>query len=489
MSGLSSAAGWAKGVAQSAVAQIQSLTVEKGANSAAGDWDSKQRDSLWSKLQKLIGKVRETENANGRRKGGGKFSKNFPPDFLSHTHTLAPLFFFFEQDIVSMISLPVWVFEPISFLHVMGVPLEFAEIFDKAAEAEDPALRLGYVAAFMCGTYCDAVRPKKPFNPILGETFELLPTHGRFRFLCEQVSHHPPISVGKVTSASGAWWAMLETHLKSKFYGNSSEFIIEGTNHLDLPRTGDHITWGHMGTITHNLIIGGLWIDHHGTVTFTNHKTGDVAVLTFAKAGWMAAGMYVISGDVRDAKGVLLGKFGGKWNERMTFTHCNPATGEPLMDRPPVVLWERPVREFDAKWKFHPWISQELIALTPEQEATLPVTDSKLRTDRRLLEKGDLDAAGAEKHRLEEKQRAEERERKAKKVEWVPKWFKKVDDAKFEHVWQMDESYWTQREERIRAYKEKQAAPAPSEAPAPSSPEPAPAPEPASAPEPAEPSK
>ena len=33
---------------------------------------------------------------------------------------------------------------------------------------------------------------KKPFNPLLGETFELVGKD--YRFLAEQVSHHPPIT-------------------------------------------------------------------------------------------------------------------------------------------------------------------------------------------------------------------------------------------------------------------------------------------------------
>lgn len=31
----------------------------------------------------------------------------------------------------------------------------------------------------------------KPFNPILGETYEL--TTDKFEYLAEQVSHHPPV--------------------------------------------------------------------------------------------------------------------------------------------------------------------------------------------------------------------------------------------------------------------------------------------------------
>lgn len=35
-------------------------------------------------------------------------------------------------------------------------------------------------------------RFKKPFNPILGETYEFVSKD--FRFVAEQVSHHPPIT-------------------------------------------------------------------------------------------------------------------------------------------------------------------------------------------------------------------------------------------------------------------------------------------------------
>ena len=43
------------------------------------------------------------------------------------------------------------------------------------------------------GQYLCAVhRTKKPFNPMLGETYELVTEH--FKFMSEQVSHHPPIS-------------------------------------------------------------------------------------------------------------------------------------------------------------------------------------------------------------------------------------------------------------------------------------------------------
>jgi hypothetical protein len=47
-------------------------------------------------------------------------------------------------------------------------------------------------------------RHKKPFNPILGETYEL--QHPQFTFISEQVSHHPPISAGYTFGKDFEYW-------------------------------------------------------------------------------------------------------------------------------------------------------------------------------------------------------------------------------------------------------------------------------------------
>lgn len=53
--------------------------------------------------------------------------------------------------------------------------------------------RIMLVAAFGIAQYkCTDNRLNKPFNPILGETFELIGKD--YKYFAEQVSHHPPIS-------------------------------------------------------------------------------------------------------------------------------------------------------------------------------------------------------------------------------------------------------------------------------------------------------
>ena len=79
---------------------------------------------------------------------------------------------------------------------------------------------------------------------------------------------------------------------------------------------------------------------------------------------------------------------------------------------------------------------KELFAFNEFREGMyLPRTDARYRPDIRCLENGDLAGAAAEKHRLEEKQRAARRLCEAKAEKWVPLWF----DVKYNPYFKEDE--------------------------------------------------
>lgn len=74
---------------------------------------------------------------------------------------------------LSKISLPVVFNEPTSFLQRMSEDLEFAECLDAAAGEQDATKRIAFVGAFAMSNYSSTIgRIAKPFNPLLGETFE-----------------------------------------------------------------------------------------------------------------------------------------------------------------------------------------------------------------------------------------------------------------------------------------------------------------------------
>jgi len=94
--------------------------------------------------------------------------------------------------------------------------------------------------------------------------------------------------------------------------------------------------------------------------------------------------------------------------------------------------------------------------VTTLEKGKLPPTDTRLRPDQRLAEKGDLDNAEEWKVRLEEAQRDRRRVLEESGEEHRPKWFVKVEtegatgagEAGGEEVWRLKggkEGYWEER--------------------------------------------
>ena len=75
--------------------------------------------------------------------------------------------------------------------------LEYSELLDKAAACETSTEQMCYVAAFTTSSYSTtASRTGKPFNPLLGETFEFDRTEDLgWRSLAEQVKWDLEFSV------------------------------------------------------------------------------------------------------------------------------------------------------------------------------------------------------------------------------------------------------------------------------------------------------
>ena len=69
------------------------------------------------------------------------------------------------------ISLPSWMYEPLTILQRGAELFQWADLLDKAYACKDPVNRLAYVAAFMVSPY--AVTPDR-FSPYLDQQFWLI---------------------------------------------------------------------------------------------------------------------------------------------------------------------------------------------------------------------------------------------------------------------------------------------------------------------------
>ena len=124
----------------------------------------------------------------------------------------------FGQDLTK-ISLPVIISEPLSTLQKTCESTNIHEdLVAKAAQQNDSLKRLGQtIGHFIAQFNITKNRSKKPFNPMLGETYELVTED--FRFIAEQVCHHPPIS---------AYYQEGKNYKINGFYDTKSSFGFGG---------------------------------------------------------------------------------------------------------------------------------------------------------------------------------------------------------------------------------------------------------------------
>ncbi|KAE8292909.1 Oxysterol-binding protein-related protein 1 [Larimichthys crocea] len=93
---------------------------------------------------------------------------------------------------LSKIAMPVVFNEPLSFLQRISEYMEHTHLIHKACSLSDSIDRMQVVAAFAVSAVASQwERTGKPFNPLLGETYELIRQDEGYRLISEQVSHHP----------------------------------------------------------------------------------------------------------------------------------------------------------------------------------------------------------------------------------------------------------------------------------------------------------
>ncbi|TNM93955.1 hypothetical protein fugu_002131 [Takifugu bimaculatus] len=322
---------------------------------------------------------------------------------------------------LSKIPMPVNFNEPISMLQRLSEDLEYHELLDKAAKCHSSLEQMCYVAAFSVSSYSTTVhRTGKPFNPLLGETFELdRRRESGYRSLCEQVSHHPPAAAHHVISERG-WTLRQEITVASKFRGKYLSIMPLGTIHAIFEKSNNHYTWKKVTTTVHNIIVGKLWIDQSGEIDVVNHTTGDRCHLKFAPYSYFSRDVArKVTGVVMDKDGKAHYVLSGTWDEKMEFSRVMQSSrgGENGTEGKQKTVYQTlKAREV---WRRNPlpegaesmyYFTTLALTLNEPEEGVAP-TDSRLRPDQRLMEAGRWDEANAEKQRLEEKQRSARRER------------------------------------------------------------------------------
>eukprot|EP01137_Pigoraptor_chileana_P004457 Opistho-2@46124 len=345
---------------------------------------------------------------------------------------------------LSKIAMPIQFNEPISFLQRLCEDYEYTSALDEAANVDknaSSALRTAFVAAFALTSYSTTDgRVGKPFNPLLGETYECVREDMGWRYIAEQVSHHPPITSAHCESRSWACWQ--EYRLCSKFRGQYLKVMPEGCQFVRIKATGELLSWRKPTTTIHNIILGKLWIDHEGDIVVTNHTTGDIATIHCHPWSKVGKTYREITGHVHDAEGNEVLELTGGWE---TSVEAKPVGDSDVAA--PVTLWTCNPRIPEAAKQYG---FTKFAAQLNEMEAGVCPTDSRLRPDQRLMEEGKIDEGAKEKTRLEEKQRSVRKAREAVGRPYTPRWFTKKgkpDNDDVIHVYKG--GYWDAKKKGV----------------------------------------
>ncbi|XP_053289239.1 oxysterol-binding protein-related protein 3 isoform X7 [Pleuronectes platessa] len=336
---------------------------------------------------------------------------------------------------LSKVAMPVQLNEPLNTLQRLCEELEYSELLDRAANTQDPFERMVYIATFVVSGYASSYYRTggKPFNPLLGETYESDRPDKGFRFVAEQVSHHPPISACHAESKNFMFWQ--DVRCKNKFWGKSMEIVPVGTTHVTLPEFGDHYEWNKVTSCIHNILSGQRWIEHYGEISIRN-TSNDICQckITFVKAKYWNSSVNEVEGTVTDQKGKVVHRLFGKWHEAVFCGDPPSAT----------CIWRANAMPVDHEQYYgFTKFAVELNELDPSLKLLLPSTDTRLRVDQRLLEEGKLEAAEEQKQRIEQLQRERRRVLEESSATHLPHFFRRSKDD----TWVSNNTYWELRKD------------------------------------------
>jgi hypothetical protein len=353
------------------------------------------------------------------------------------------------------VQLPIHYNEPLSMLQKQCEKFMYAKLLDKAATTEDPYLKLAYISGFILSEVnCNINRILKPFNPILGETFEFIDNDLKYRFFSEQVSHNPPISAFICESDNYVFFG--DTRSKSKFnlFKGNMEFNFLNKYNFIIKSTNEHFVFNKPTAFMRGLVFGNLHYDFKGLVNInniTNNKAS--ATLEFFEEGKKQKTPGYVEGKILDENKEIKYLIKGTWDSNLYITDKD---GKNKID-----IWECDKEEFLSNTDF---INNYLISSycckfnylgenkknaknsQDNLENILPPTDSRFRKDQKLVEERKLEIADKEKERLENLQRKRHKKFEEEKIKYSPNYFSEVFDEKTnEYIYLFNGQYWEDR--------------------------------------------
>lgn len=332
---------------------------------------------------------------------------------------------------LSSISMPISLNEPVSILQVLSEAFEYSWLLSKAATMEDDEVqRLKYISAFAL-SYMSIHRQKtrslrKPFTPLLGETYEIVREDMGIRLVSEKVCHKPPIFAFYTEHRD--WKCSYTVTPVQKFWGKSIEFTNEGVFELTFNNIDAKYRWSQPTIVLKNIIAGERYMEPSNQFSIST-STNLKSIIAFKAGGMFSGRSEDVDVSLVNEKGQKLGSLKGQWTKEVR----DLDNGQQIWKCGPLV------ENSEKKYGFTVFTSN-LNEITETEKDHLPPTDSRLRPDIRLYENGIITEAEQMKLSLEQKQR----ERRDKGEDAQPQYFKQIKPMKWLPV-TGENNYWERR--------------------------------------------
>ncbi|WKX90309.1 hypothetical protein Q1695_009281 [Nippostrongylus brasiliensis] len=334
---------------------------------------------------------------------------------------------------LTKVTLPTFILERRSLLEMYADFFAHPDAFVSTVELESPQDRFVSVVKYYLNAFYAARKSgvaKKPYNPILGETFRcrynlpnVPPTgqktdsgpfpgsdYNQLTFIAEQVSHHPPVSAFYAEHPEKRISFYAHIYTKSSFLGLSIGVANIGSGTILLHDFDEKYTVTFPSGYGRS-IMSTPWVELGGKVKISCEKTGYYADIDFLTKPFFGGKPHRIQGHLyREGSKKPFMTVRGEWNNVIM---AKPANGEE-------------------------YLFLDVKAQPEMKKECVPVMQQGERESRRLwrhvtaaLLRNRINIATTAKRMIEQRQRAEAKMRQEKGERWKTRHFSLGPDERW----------------------------------------------------------
>jgi hypothetical protein len=347
------------------------------------------------------------------------FSRNSLPINLQCPETMVKDFV--KTFTLKNTSLPILYNEPISMLQKQCEKFYYSNLLKEASnEKINKELKICYLIGFICGELSLNInRYLKPFNPILGETFEFYDNNKKYRYFSEQVSHNPPITAYIGESNNFCYFG--DTRFKNSFkiFKGAMEIKFTNKTHVIFKNTQDKYVFNKPVVYLIELMSGTPKYDYDGKIVIEDVNNKDIkGEINFYEGKSKSINEVNVEGSVFK-NGNVVYKIKGNWNNNLYFYTKKNESDKNIFWK----IFDDPSLNNSLEKYVLPSYSLNFNLLTDNLKKILPKTDSRLRPDQREYENGNVDEATKLRKIIEDKQRARHKKFDEQKIIYEPLYF------------------------------------------------------------------